>query len=181
MPENIKEKPIKLVLGIGNPGAGFNQTYHNVGICAVEHIAKLHGANKFKRPSKRPFEYSKTDQLILAKSSVFMNHSGRSARAVVRYFRIHPQELLLLHDDSDLLLGFYKLSFGQGAAGHNGVLSVMQNLGTKQFWRGRIGVRRPDDKRRSEALVLNKIRQSDLVKIEKALNELAGDISQLYA
>ena len=164
------------MLGIGNPGAGFNRTYHNVGVRAVEHIAEHERITSFKRPGRRPFEYARSGNLIIARSLTFMNDSGRAAKAVIGYFKVLPQEFLLLHDDSDLMVGSYKLAFGQGAAGHRGVDSVVRLLGTKRFWRGRIGIRRSGDERRAESFVLSTIQPEDREVVDRAVSELTDAI-----
>lgn len=132
---------IKLILGLGNPGARYAKTYHNAGRLTVQALLKISGAPEAELRATPWFSYAKTSDGILAESKVFMNHSGRAARAALKLFHLTPAELLVVQDDSDLALGKTKLVFGRGAAGHHGVESIIQELGSNQFWRLRIGTR----------------------------------------
>jgi len=125
----------KLILGLGNPGSKYEHTYHNAGHLFIDFATK--GA--FKK--YRNFAFAKEDSLIFAKALTYMNQSGLAAREALKYFNLEPKDLLLVHDDSDLPLGEYKITSNQGSAGHNGVQSVIEHLGTQEFGRLRIGVR----------------------------------------
>ena len=126
---------IKLVFGLGNPGEKYALTYHNTGQLYINYIAQ----GPFKK--YRNFEFSKEGDLIFIKSIAFMNDSGLAAKEALEYLGLQIENLLVVHDDSDIPLGEYKLSFNQGSAGHNGVQSVAQHLKTQKFFRLRIGVR----------------------------------------
>jgi len=126
---------IKLIFGLGNPGEKYASTYHNVGQIYIDHIAK----GNFEK--YRNFEFSRGENFIFAKSLTFMNDSGGAVREALRYFNLRPENLLVVHDDSDIALGEYKISFDQGSAGHNGVQSVIDHLKTQRFFRLKIGVR----------------------------------------
>ncbi|HTY39809.1 MAG TPA: aminoacyl-tRNA hydrolase [Candidatus Paceibacterota bacterium] len=127
---------IKLVVGLGNPGLEYDHTYHNAGQLALEWLA---GEASWKnRPT---FEYARMKGMILVRPKTFMNDSGNAVTAALSYFKIQPVDLLVIHDESDLPLGTAKLVFGRGAAGHRGVSSIIAALGTKDFWRLRLGIR----------------------------------------
>lgn len=115
---------IKLIIGLGNPGAEYEKTYHNVGFAAIDYFAK-------NPPNSK-----------LLKSGVYMNQSGGFVKKTLKKYKAKPEELLIIHDDSDIELGKYKISFGRGAAGHKGVQSIVDAIGSKDFWRLRIGIRR---------------------------------------
>ncbi|MDP1688806.1 MAG: aminoacyl-tRNA hydrolase [bacterium] len=128
---------IKLIIGLGNPGAEYQKTYHNIGQIFLNSIVK----SPWKRIARKHFVYSELGGVILIKPTCFMNESGIAANEALSYFKIIPSSLLVVHDDSDFIWGTHKIAFAQGPAGHNGVKSIILNLGTKNFWRLRVGVR----------------------------------------
>ncbi len=130
----------KAIIGLGNPGKKYQNTYHNAGFLAVDYFVK-NQADKFKTPNSKVFKYLKKNELIFAKPLTFMNESGKAIREIIKYFDIAAKEVAIVHDDSDLYLGDYKFSFNQGAAGHHGVENVAEALKTKNFCRVRIGIR----------------------------------------
>lgn len=134
---------IKLIIGLGNPGAAYKNTYHNVGFCAIDALLKSsQGKKNVLRPVREGrFAYEKLGTYILIQPRTFMNESGAPVAAALRRFKAKPEELLVIHDDADIPAGEFKIAFGRGSAGHRGVLSIIEALGTKNFWRLRIGVR----------------------------------------
>jgi len=140
---------IKLIIGLGNPDKRYDNTYHNVGYLFIDFLTK---SLKLKAKS--------------LKSDTYMNESGKFIARELKKRGIKPEELLVVHDDSDITLGEYKFSFGRGAAGHHGIESVIRALKTKDCWRIRIGIRREARKKASE-FVLKKISAKD----KKTLNE----------
>lgn len=146
-----------LIVGLGNPGAQYAATRHNAGVVVVDALAAQYGAS-FGAQSQCHAHTARvrtpTHNLILAKPTTFMNDSGRSVRALCDYYDIPAARVILVHDESDLPLGTYRIQTGRGAAGHNGVASVIAALGTKDFTRVRVGVRpeRPEDAPRAAAM-----------------------------
>ncbi|MEK7635549.1 MAG: aminoacyl-tRNA hydrolase [Patescibacteria group bacterium] len=137
----MKLQDIRLIVGLGNPGKEYEKTYHNAGFLFIEYIINKNPAKIKNQKSKiKNFEFIKTDGLIFIKSLTFMNESGIAVKEVMKYFKVNLEEILIVHDDSDIELGNYKLSFGRGSAGHNGVESIIRALKTKNFWRLRIGI-----------------------------------------
>lgn len=131
---------IKLLIGLGNPGPEYENTYHNVGQLFIDEVA----GKKATFKKERHFEYInlKLKNLrILIKPLTFMNQSGGAAAAAKKYFNSDPREILVIHDDSDIPLGSFKLSFGRGSAGHQGIESIIKSLRTNKFYRLRIGIR----------------------------------------
>jgi PTH1 family peptidyl-tRNA hydrolase len=148
MQEKFNPQKIKLIIGLGNPTAKYAATYHNVGHQFIDYLR-----NNLQMPKEK-----------ILKSGSFMNESGRYIAELIKKWHLaKPEEILIVHDDSDLALGNYKLSFGRGSAGHRGVESIIKSLGTKNFWRLRIGIRSPKEKirRRAEEFVLKKISPTD--------------------
>lgn len=140
MKRKFNPKTIRLIIGLGNPGTTYEYTYHNAGQYIIDHIAK-DGAH-FRAPRQSaPFRAEKRDSSYLIKPTVFMNESGKAVRATLTYYKMRVPSLLVIHDDADILFGEYKISFGSRSAGHHGIDSIIENIGTDQFWRIRIGVR----------------------------------------
>ncbi len=130
---------ITIIVGLGNPGKEYEDTYHNVGSWMIEERLAQSGASGFQK--EKIFQFSKGGGLIFAKPLIFMNDSGRAVQAVLKKFNARTDNLLVIHDDSDIIVGDYKVAWGRGSAGHNGIKSIIDTLGTQDFWRLRIGIR----------------------------------------
>ena len=133
--------PIKLVVGLGNPGREYEQTRHNAGFWWVEMLAREYGAT-FKKDNKFHGEVAKAGAVWLLKPLTFMNRSGQAVGALAKFYQIQPGEILVAHDEMDLPPGGLKMKSG-GAAGSNGVKDIVSHLGTRDFWRLRIGIGHP--------------------------------------
>lgn len=141
--------PIKLIVGLGNPGAEYEQTRHNAGSWFVERLVALHNINlkiekKFQAYNGVFSIHNNECRLLLPLT--FMNRSGISVRAVCQFYRIKPHEILVAHDDLDLEPGRIKLKTDGGHGGHNGLRDIMQNLSDTTFHRLRIGIGHPGNK-----------------------------------
>ena len=162
----------KLIAGLGNPGGPYNNTYHNIG---AEALCRIIGNKKLKKPfsiwKKDLFEYIKTENCIYIIPLTYMNETGKAIRSAVKRFNIQPEDILIIHDDSDIMIGSYKLSHNRGSAGHNGIKSIISCLDTKNFWRLRIGVRRINAIKAGN-FVLQKISLQDKELLEKVLSEI---------
>jgi PTH1 family peptidyl-tRNA hydrolase len=133
-----------LVAGLGNPGREYAATKHNVGWLVVDELAARHGGSWRSKFSGQLTEVRLGDlRLALLKPETYMNESGRSIGAAARFFKVDPGSLLVVHDDVDLDEGRLQARLGGGLAGHNGLRSLAQALGTQDFLRLRIGVGRP--------------------------------------
>lgn len=164
---------IKLLVGLGNPGQNYDSTYHNVGRIAVLRLTDKD--SKFRKPLLKKFFLAKNPGLLLAYLDCYMNESGRPLKSLLRYLRLQPEEILLLHDDSDLPAGEFRLSFGSSAAGHRGVESSIRELGTENFWRLRIGVRGPKHlELKAGNFVLQKINSEDSELLEAVYGKIAN-------
>ena len=149
--EYNKQMGSKIVMGLGNPGSDYDNTYHNVGKMALEAwLAKNPEPIAFRRHGDL-FEYAKSDDRIFVRPLVFMNESGLAAREALKTFSAEPTDLLVLHDESDMELGTWRLSFGGSSAGHKGIQSIIDHLHSDQFYRGRIGIRDPHEEKRKKA------------------------------
>jgi len=137
--------PVRLVAGLGNPGREYAFTRHNAGFWFLDALAVKLGA-AFRSEGKFQGHVAKAaGDLRLLKPTTHMNLSGRSVSAAARFFGIPPAEVLVVHDELDLLPGEAKMKFGGGVAGHNGLKDIGTQLGTKDFWRLRIGIGHPRD------------------------------------
>ena len=133
-----------LVAGLGNPGKEYARTRHNVGWLVVDELARRHDGSFRSKFSGSLAEVRSGDlRLALLKPETYMNVSGKSVAAAARFFKIEPQQLLIVHDDVDLEPGRLQARLGGGLAGHNGLRSIAQSLGSQDFLRLRIGVGRP--------------------------------------
>ena len=134
-----------LVAGLGNPGREYAETRHNVGFMVADELARRHGGSWRGKFSGELSEVRADGiRLALLKPQTYMNESGRSVGAAARFFKVEPEALIVVHDDVDLASGRVQVRLGGGLAGHNGLRSVAQQLGTGEFGRVRIGLGRPE-------------------------------------
>jgi PTH1 family peptidyl-tRNA hydrolase len=168
-----------LIIGLGNPGAEFKETYHNVGARAVDRLAEqasgADAAPKF-RTHGDSFSYAKIGGRIFVHPLVFMNESGRAVKDAMHAFGGDAKDIIIIHDDSDLPVGEFKRAEGGGSAGHNGIRSIIDHLGTEDFARIRIGIREKDEVHRKKAgdFVLSPIRPNDKKLFEEVFNKISG-------
>ena len=133
-----------LVVGLGNPGREYERTRHNAGWLVVDELARrLAGSWRSKFSGRLAEVWLDGARLALLKPETFMNDSGRSVAAAAKFFKVAPESLLIVHDDVDLESGRLQARAGGGLAGHNGLRSLAQALGSQDFLRLRIGVGRP--------------------------------------
>lgn len=134
-----------LVVGLGNPGKRYACTRHNIGLRAVEEVVNRLGGSWRGRWHGRVCETRDGDERIaLLAPETFMNESGRSVSPAMRFYKLPPERLVVVHDELDLPLGDIRAKSGGGLAGHNGLRSVVQAIGTQDFLRVRIGIGRPE-------------------------------------
>jgi len=153
---------IKLIVGLGNPGKEYERTRHNAGYWWVDAIAAARRAT-WKKETRFSGWTTRVDEdgaeFLLLKPSTYMNESGRSVSAVMRFFKIEPAQMLVVHDELDLPPGAVKMKRGGGTGGHNGLADIADALDTKDFWRLRIGIGHPGDKDLVADYVLDKARR----------------------
>lgn len=139
-PATRSTERIRLIAGLGNPDPRYAMTYHNAGTLFADYLLKKHPA-KVRSREEDGFAYARLPDYTVARLFTYMNESGRALARARAFLKTKTSEILLVHDDSDLPLGTFQLSFGRGGAGHHGVESVIAALRSKEFWRLRIGVR----------------------------------------
>jgi len=168
--------PLRLVVGLGNPGPEYSETRHNAGFWFCERLA---GELKvsFARESRyqgyvakcRPASAANSDLWLLLPQT-FMNRSGQAVQALMHFYRIQPAEMLVVHDDLDLPPGQLRLKFGGGLGGHNGLKDITAHLGTQDYWRLRVGIGHPGDRNEVINYVLKPPRQEEAEEIDAALD-----------
>jgi PTH1 family peptidyl-tRNA hydrolase len=133
-----------LVVGLGNPGREYARNRHNVGWLVVDELARRHGGSWRSKFSGQIAEVRiDSHKVALLKPETYMNESGRSVQAAARFFKVDAESILVVHDEGDFDLGRLQARRGGGLAGHNGLRSIAQQLGTQDFLRLRVGVGRP--------------------------------------
>lgn len=131
---------MKLVIGLGNPEDKYINTRHNLGFEALNQYIKDKNLGKWSMEDKFKAEVIKTGELIFARPQTYMNNSGMAVSALVNFYKIKPEDVIIIYDELDLPLGKIKVRQGGAAAGHHGVESIMEALGTDQFIRVRLGI-----------------------------------------
>ncbi|OBW95062.1 aminoacyl-tRNA hydrolase [Gallibacterium salpingitidis] len=174
---------IKLIVGLGNPGSKYSDTRHNAGEWLIERLARrfnlnLKDENKFF--GKTAIATIAGQDVRLLVPTTFMNLSGKSVGALATFYRILPEEILVIHDELDLPPGSVKLKLGGGHGGHNGLKDIIAQLAnSKNFYRLRVGIGHPGDKNLVAAYVLSKPAPQDQQLIDKALDEAESCIEIL--
>jgi PTH1 family peptidyl-tRNA hydrolase len=173
--------PLKLVVGLGNPGNDYARTRHNAGWWLVDELAaRCNGS--WRRNAREHTELARIDvagtQLWLLKPTALMNRSGGPVAAVAKFYGVEPGEMLVAHDDIDLPPGVARLKLGGGHGGHNGVRDVIAHLGA-DFWRLRLGVGHPGSKDLVLGAVLDRPTQSEQQAIDEALSRALDIMPEL--
>lgn len=164
------------IIGIGNPGKKYADTYHNVGIMAATFLMNRKFADlTIKTSSKKTIAMVKSPSICVGVTHTFMNESGPVIKEFLKYCHATSPNLAVIHDDSDMNIGTYKIVFDQRSAGHKGIESIIKALGTQQFWRIKIGIRpaKENIRKKAEEFVLKKISKKDLLILEKVFEEIS--------
>ena len=174
-----------LILALGNPGEEFENSYHNAGMLALSSIIETLVGEKSDaldwKSHKKLFTYAMFGNFVFARSLTFMNESGIAAMEAVKKIGITPEHLVVIHDESDVPLGDFKVSFDRNSGGHKGAQSVIDQLKTKMFWRLRIGIRPIRETKRKKAgdFVLAKITSSAMKKLELVFREVSEKLKEV--
>jgi PTH1 family peptidyl-tRNA hydrolase len=136
---------MKAIIGLGNPGIGYEGTRHNVGFLVLDQWCKNHGL-KYKARFRGKFAEERVgdEKVLVLKPQTYMNLSGMAAAELSGFYQLESQDILIVHDDIDLALGRLRLRAQGSAGGHNGLKSIQTHLGTQSYWRLKIGVGRPE-------------------------------------
>ena len=175
---------MKLVVGLGNPGRDYRKTRHNAGFMVVDEVARRHQLTWVPGPSQvaESFVVKRFGEtpLLLAKPLTFMNRSGDVVAGLARYFDVPASELLVVVDEAALPLGRLRIRGSGSAGGHNGLKSIIQQLGTDQFPRLRVGVGRGDARRDLADHVLSKFESGERAELEGVITR-AADAVEMFA
>lgn len=176
--------PVRLIVGLGNPGREYEETRHNAGFWWVDRVAAGRGASfsldrKFHGQATR-INLSGRETWLL-KPATFMNRSGQSVSALSAFYKITPEEILVIHDELDLSPGDARLKKGGGHGGHNGLRDIIAHIGTPDFWRLRLGIGHPGDKSRVADFVLHPAGREEQALIDAAIDKSLPVLPQLLA
>jgi PTH1 family peptidyl-tRNA hydrolase len=174
---------IRLLVGLGNPGPEYEQTRHNAGFWLVDQVAREWRVNLV--PERGYFGLMARATLAdgpvwLLEPMTFMNLSGKSVAALARFFKIEPNEILVAHDELDLLPGQVKMKLGGSHAGHNGLKDIQAQLGSAEFWRLRLGVGHPGVKAEVVNYVLRKPPAAEREAIDKCIEQAVSALPLMW-
>lgn len=168
--------PIRLIVGLGNPGLEYEQTRHNAGFWLVDSLARNHVGGALTRESRYHALMAKTviakHEVWLLEPQTYMNRSGQSVGALTRFYKIAPDQILVAHDELDLAPGVAKIKKGGSSGGHNGLKDITAALGTQDYWRLRIGIGHPrtqDVQQPVVDFVLHRPRKEEQLLIDEAI------------
>ncbi|WP_426073350.1 aminoacyl-tRNA hydrolase [Janthinobacterium sp. DSP2-3-3] len=178
--------PIRLIVGLGNPGPEYEQTRHNAGFWLVDNLANSLPGTRLQRDSRYNAMLAKTSiagkEVWLLEPLTFMNRSGQSVGALARFFKIAADEVLVVHDELDLMPGIARLKKGGSAGGHNGLKDITAALGTQDYWRLRLGIGHPRTlslQQQVADFVLHRPRREDQELIEQAIDKSLQEMPQI--
>jgi PTH1 family peptidyl-tRNA hydrolase len=175
---------MKIIIALGNPGQQYANTRHNAGFIIADELQKSLGFSDFEKNSKFDALVCEKnlggEKILLAKPQSFMNNSGQVVKKMLDFFKIPKENLMVLHDDLDIELGAFKISTDSSAAGHNGVQSIIDNLGSQQFKRIRIGIEGSEKKKDriipGDVFVLQDFSKEELELIKKLAKKIVGEL-----
>ncbi len=172
---------VKLIVGLGNPGKEYERTRHNVGWWVIDRVCRELNLELSREKFKGLYGELPTSRgkVILLKPLTYMNRSGESVKGFVKFFKLEPQEVLVVYDDLDLPLGKIRLRKKGSSGGHKGLKSVIEQLGTDNFPRLRIGIGRPEKKEEVVNFVLSPFKEGELPAVEEAVERAAKCILEI--
>ncbi|WP_018149832.1 aminoacyl-tRNA hydrolase [Leeia oryzae] len=176
--------PIKLIAGLGNPGREYEDTRHNAGFWWVDQLARR-ASGQFRLEGKFFGEVCRVrldgEEVWLQKPMTYMNKSGQAVGALAKFYKIQPEEVLIVHDELDLAPGTAKLKQGGGHGGHNGLKDIIAHLGTPNFWRLRLGIGHPGDRAQVVNFVLKAPTLNEQIEIDKSMDAAAAVVTEIVA
>lgn len=175
---------MKIIIGLGNPGEKYKETWHNIGFLAVDDFVKKNNFPDFSLSKKFNMEISEgkinDKNIILGKPRTYMNESGKAVGPLKNFYKATGKDIIIIHDDIDLLLGKIKISQDRGSAGHKGVQSIFDKTGIQEFIRIRIGINSDFEKsRKAKDFVLKKISRNEKHLMKKSIDMASKAIETL--
>lgn len=170
-----------IVFGLGNPGDRYARTRHNAGVGVVEELlARIGGKFKGHKSGALVAEGSLAgERVVLARSTGYMNESGRPLGQLVRFYKTPPEHVIVVHDELDIPFGDVRVKFGGGTAGHNGLKSVGNHLSSKEFVRVRVGISRPDGQSDAADYVLQNFTGSERSRLPEIVERAADAVERV--
>ncbi|KAB2953035.1 aminoacyl-tRNA hydrolase [Heliorestis acidaminivorans] len=164
---------MKAIIGLGNPGREYEKTRHNIGFMVLDEIVSQWGDGKYTSKFQGAFAEARlgSDKVLLLKPQTYMNLSGQAVGALVNFYKIDLQDLLVIYDDLDLDLGRLRLRSRGSSGGHNGIKSIISQLGSDSFPRLKMGIGRPPAGRSAASYVLESFATADADSLEKMIDE----------
>lgn len=171
---------MKVIVGLGNPGPQYAETRHNIGFLLIDLLAEAYDLQfRAKYQGLWTEGLVEGERLFLLKPQTFMNLSGRSVGELMKFYKVQGNDLLIVHDDMDLPLGKIRLRERGSAGGHNGIKSILAELGTENFWRLKLGVGRPPKEWDPARYVLAPFAEEEFSQLDNVL-ELAEKATKLW-
>ncbi|MFV2005161.1 MAG: aminoacyl-tRNA hydrolase [Gammaproteobacteria bacterium] len=178
----VRSIDLKVIVGLGNPGSKYTETRHNAGFWFIDEVARQY-SGIFRVEKKFHSEVAKISidgkDIWLLKPDTFMNRSGLAVKSLLSFYRITAEQLLVAHDEIDLPPGTAKLKTGGGHGGHNGLRDIINQLGTKDFHRLRIGVGHPGSKDQVVDYVLHNASRNDRILIDRDIDDAVSVMPEL--
>ena len=171
---------MRLVVGLGNPGSKHKDNRHNIGFMAADEIVRRHGLS----PPRAKFQGDVSEgqiageRVIVLKPTTFMNESGRAVGETLRFFKLAPEDVIVIYDEIDLAATKIRVKQGGGHAGHNGIRSISSHIG-QDFRRVRIGIGHPGDKKRVHGYVLSDFPKAEKAWVESTVDAIADALPML--
>ena len=179
---SVRSIDLKVIVGLGNPGPKYTETRHNAGFWFVEEVARKYGVT-FRQEKKLYGEVAKVNvqggDIWLLQPDTFMNRSGLATNSLLSFYRISAEQLLVAHDEIDLPPGTAKLKTGGGHGGHNGLRDIINQLGSKDFHRLRIGVGHPGSKEQVVDYVLHSASRDERILIDRDIDDAVSVMPEL--
>jgi PTH1 family peptidyl-tRNA hydrolase len=176
---------MKLIIGLGNPDEKYKKTRHNLGQMIVQYFIanKNISLKSFSKLSAQLAETGQgsTEKILIGITNEYMNNSGIAVKKIADFFKIDPKDIYVIHDDLDLEIGDYKIQFDRGAAGHNGIKSIIEHMGTKAFNRIRIGIGHPQNNIPVEEYVLLPFSKEEKVIIDSTIPKIIDEINKIIS
>ena len=168
------------LIGLGNPEEIHSKNRHNIGFMAIDKISKTYNLGPFKSKFKSKFINSSLNNIpiILLKPQTYMNLSGSSVNEIVKFYKIKPEDIIVIHDDLDINLGKIKTKIGGGNSGHNGLKNIDSYIGNN-YRRIRIGIGHPGNKELVNKFVLSNFNKDEIKIVELLLNDISKNIAEL--
>jgi PTH1 family peptidyl-tRNA hydrolase len=173
---------MKIIVALGNPGKDYENTRHNAGCMAADEIKRRYSFDSFRMEDK--FESLVAagqiggEKILLVKPQTFMNASGRAVSMILSFYKLHAEDLLVMHDDLDIPIGEMRVSFDSRSAGHRGVQSIIDCLGTQAFKRLRIGIKMEGRVMPTEKFVLAAFTKGETEKLNPVLEKIPTAIEK---